>query len=203
MPASKRRRRTILPTELLFLVAVAVTFCVVYVAALNLHEIMLRHSGGSGGSLLAGWSVLDDKSVLAARSVPGETVLDGKPGPDGASGGSGRVSGGTVNQGRTAQARPQDETPPPTHLSAYSQVYVEREISLLGDDVSNTGLEAVKHTDEWKTAANWDQDFVRMNQTFNSEMDPPLPQFVNPFELPAFPIPAVKVPASPACCAAP
>ena len=156
--SSKRRRRTILPTDLLFFFAVAVTFCVVYVAALNLHEIMLE-----GRSDLK--EMLTPLTNGKYRVPPGPPTL-----PLAAA-----VPGIDVPFVPSTPSQPQDETPPPTHLSAYSQVYLEKEVSLLGDDVSNTGLEAVKHTDEWKSAANWDHDFVQMNQTFNLGMAPPLP----------------------------
>jgi hypothetical protein len=180
MPASKRRRRINIPIEFLRLVVVCAAFAVVYLAVLILHERMLKPSGGS-----------HDNSF----TEPAESVVPVGFGDSGVSGGPKSKKQSEPSEAKPSQS--QDETPPPTHLSAYSQVYLEKEISLLGDDVSNTGLEAVKHTDEWKSAANWNHDFVQMNQTFNLGMDPPVPPAVPAFQALPFEVPPVQMPAFP------
>jgi hypothetical protein len=188
MPASKRRRRTILPTDVLFFVAVAVTFCVVYVAALNLHEIMLE----GRSDLQEMISLLPDRKDSSVTPTAGEnasTLAAPMLAPD--------ESGIDARVVLSKPSHSQDETPPPTHLSKFSEVYAEKEIALLGDDVSNTGLEAVKHTDEWKSAADWNHDFVQMNQTFNLGMDPPLPPALPAFQVLPFEVPPVQMPAFP------
>ena len=186
MPASKRRRRTILSTDLLFFVAVAVTFCVVYVAALNLHEIMPEGRSDLQELVSDLLPKNIDSSVTRTTTKNPSRLVAPRLAPD--------ESGTELRVVLSKPGHSQDETPPPIHLSKFSEVYAEREIALLGDDVSNTGLEAVKHTDEWKSAADWNHDFVQMNQMFEPKdlpLEPPLPAFqVLPFQVPPIQMPA-------------
>ena len=91
-------------------------------------------------------------------------------------------------------------------VGEYSRLYLERQRSLLASDATNLNLEAVKHAGDWKRAGDWDQGFLRMQETFKASLDPApaVPAFqVPPFQVPPFQVPPVQLPAVPACCVAP
>lgn len=171
MPASKRRRRTIVPVELLLFIAVSLAFPGIYWTALTLHERMLKHPRTT-------WTG-DDPPLFA-------------PEPD--------INAGFV---LSKPSHSQEETPPTTHISEYSRLYGERQRSWLAGDATNLGPEAVKRADDWKRAGDWDQGFLRMNETLKAGLDPALPQAVPAFQVPPFQVPAVQIPAVPTCCVAP
>jgi hypothetical protein len=99
-------------------------------------------------------------------------------------------------------SNPADETSSPTRLSNYSRLYGERQHSLLGNNATYLGPEAVERAGEWKRGGDWDRGFLRMNQTLQANIDPPLPRAVTGFQVLPFQVPAVQVPAVPTCCAA-
>jgi hypothetical protein len=206
MAASKRRRRVRLPTEILLFVAVSVAFSVVYLAVLTIAGQTFQPTSASrGGS--AGTS--STRGGSAGTSSTG----GGSAGTSSAGGGSAETSsagGGSAGTSSYKEApvhpsrikHPSEETSQPIQLSEYSRLYGERQISLLGSDATNLSPEAVKHAGDWKRAGDWDQGFLTMQETFKATLDPALPAAVPAFQ-PPFQVPAVQVPAVPACCVAP
>ena len=89
-------------------------------------------------------------------------------------------------------------------VGEYYRLYGERQRYLLASDATNLNLEAVKHAGDWKRAGDWDQGFLRMQETFKASLDlasaPAVPDFQvpavqMPFQLPAVQMPAVQAPA--------
>jgi hypothetical protein len=92
-------------------------------------------------------------------------------------------------------------------VGEYSRLYLKRQRSLLASDATNLNLEAVKHAGDWKRAGDWDQGFLRMQETFKASLDlasaPAVPDFQVPAVQMPFQVPTVQVSAVPTCCVAP
>src|ERR1035437_2795623 len=113
---------------------------------------------------------------------------------------------GSVGEPREAHRRTSnalDETSPPTQVGEYFRLYGERQRALLAIDAPNPNLEIVERAGDWKRAGDWDQGFLRMQETFKASLDPAPVPAVPAFQVRPFQLPAVQLPALPACCGAP
>src|ERR1035437_7882905 len=109
---------------------------------------------------------------------------------------------GSVGEPREAHRRTSnalDETSPPTQVGEYFRLYGERQRALLAIDASNPNLEIVERAGDWKRAGDWDQGFLRMQETFKASLDLASAPAVPAFQVPAvqipFQLPAVQLPA--------
>jgi hypothetical protein len=112
--------------------------------------------------------------------------------------------GSTPDSPAASKAEDQEELK--YKVSDYSRLYDERQRAALVGFATNPNLEAARHADDWKRAGDWDQGFLRMQETFKASLDPApaVPAFqVPPFQVPPFQVPPVQLPAVPACCVAP
>jgi hypothetical protein len=215
MAASKRSRTMTVPNKILFCAAVAVaTFVVAYPTGIYVGKQMLQLMRQENGISNLGHRA--DSVGGGASSVGG--------GASSVGGGASSVGGGASSVGGGASPSPHieppavhrrtsnalDEASPPTQVGEYFRLYGERQRSLLAIDAANPNLEVVKHADDWKRAADWDQGFLRMQETFEASLDPApavpafqLPPFQVPaFQVPAFQVPPVQMPALSTCCVA-
>ena len=205
MAASKRSRTMTVPNKILFCAAVAVaTFVVAYPTGIYVGKQMLQLMRQENGISNLGHRA--DSVGGGASSVGGDASSVG--------GGASSVGGGASPSPqieppalyrRTSNAL--DEASPPIQVGEYFRLYGERQRSLLAIDAANPNLEVVKHADDWKRAGDWDQGFLRMQETFKASLDlasaPAVPAFQVPAVQMPFQVPAVQLPALPACCGAP
>ena len=187
MAASKRNRRAQSPIKILFCAAALAASFVVY------------------------WTVLSVYEPEPWTQTLWEGPHHSEP-PPSSPGGPGAGYSGTSN----ASQKP---SPPPSapHSDAapesadqgqqmyqageYYRLYGERQRYLLSSDATNLNFEAVKHTGDWKRAGDWDQGFLRMQETFKASLDlasaPAVPDFQVPAVQMPFQLPAVQMPAFP------
>jgi hypothetical protein len=194
MAASKRSRTMTVPNKILFCAAVAVaTFVVAYPTGIYVGKQMLQLMRQENGISNLGHR---------ADSVGGGASSGG----GGASSGGGGASPSphieppAVHR-RTSNAL--DEASPPTQVGEYFRLYGERQRALLAIDAPNPNLEIVERAGDWKRAGDWDQGFLRMQETFKASLDPAPVPAVPAFQARPFQLPAVQLPAIPACCGAP
>ncbi len=178
MAASKRSRRMKVPIEILFCAALFVASFVVYWAAITLHARMLGHSSARPSSYI-------EHPVDQGRGSPPLSTPDSSTSPE------------SADQGQQMY-----------QVGEYVRLYGERQRSLLANGATNLNPEAVERAGDWKRAGDWDEGFLRMNETFKASVDPALapavPAFQVPaFQVPPFQVPAVQLPTVPACCVTP
>ena len=207
MAASKRSRRKTVPIEILLCAAVSVaSFVVVYPTGIYVCKQMFQLMRPK-----IGITNLVQGALPAPRNGKSNLGDGASPPPKGAlyfGGGASptpHVEASAVHR-RTSNAL--DETSPPTQVGEYFRLYGERQRALLAIDAPNPNLEIVERAGDWKRAGDWDQGFLRMQETFKASLDPaPVPAVpafqARPFQLPAVQLPAVQLPAIPACCGAP
>ena len=166
MAASKRSRTMTVPNKILFCAAVSVaSFVVVYPTGIYVGKQMLQLMRQENGISNLGHR---------ADSVGGDASSVG--------GGASSVGGGGSPPPIETSAIPRrtsnalDETSPPTQVGEYFRLYGERQRALLAIDAPNPNLEIVERAGDWKRAGDWDQGFLRMQETFKASLDPaPVP----------------------------
>jgi hypothetical protein len=179
MAASKRNRRMKVPIEILLCAAVSVaSFVVVYPTGIYVCKKMIQLMHPKIG--------ISNSGHVASEPLKGAPYFGG--------GGSPPPIETSAIPRRTSNDL--DETSPPTQVGEYFRLYGERQRSLLAIDAPNPNLE-VEH------AGDWDQGFLRMQETFKASLDPAPVPAVPAFQARPFQLPAVQLPAIPACCGAP